>query len=113
MQYARLGDTGLLVSRLAFGAMTFGEAPAGTDQSAATQGAPRNNIRDILLDPETGLGDYSLLLDAGPKARLSSWARTVAFRSRAGALNRADRSPLLHRAALLYTRGPKARTKRP
>jgi aryl-alcohol dehydrogenase-like predicted oxidoreductase len=30
MQYARLGDTGLLVSRLAFGAMTFGEAAAGT-----------------------------------------------------------------------------------
>jgi aryl-alcohol dehydrogenase-like predicted oxidoreductase len=30
MQYARLGDTGLLVSRLAFGAMTFGEAPPGT-----------------------------------------------------------------------------------
>jgi len=24
MQYARLGDTGLIVSRLAFGAMTFG-----------------------------------------------------------------------------------------
>jgi translocation and assembly module TamA len=50
----------------------LGEAPAGTDQSAATQGAPRNNIRDILLDPETGLGDYSLLLDAGPKARFRS-----------------------------------------
>jgi aryl-alcohol dehydrogenase-like predicted oxidoreductase len=30
MQYARLGDTGLLVSRLAFGAMTFGEAASGT-----------------------------------------------------------------------------------
>lgn len=30
MHYTRLGDTGLLVSRLAFGAMTFGEAPAGT-----------------------------------------------------------------------------------
>jgi translocation and assembly module TamA len=29
----------------------------------------RDNIRDILLDPETYLGDYSLLLDAGPKAR--------------------------------------------
>jgi len=51
--------------------------------------------------------------DAGAKSRLSSWARTVAFRSRAEALDRADRSPLLHRAALLYTRGPKARTKRP
>ena len=34
MQYARLGDTGLLVSRLAFGAMTFGEAPAGTPFAA-------------------------------------------------------------------------------
>jgi hypothetical protein len=51
--------------------------------------------------------------DAGAKSRLSSWARAVAFRSRAEALQRADRSPLLHRAALLYTRGPKARTKRP
>ncbi len=27
MQYARLGNTGLIVSRLAFGAMTFGSAP--------------------------------------------------------------------------------------
>jgi len=27
MQYARLGDTGLIVSRLAFGTMTFGSAP--------------------------------------------------------------------------------------
>src|SRR5215831_18088019 len=27
MQYNRLGDTGLIVSRLAFGAMTFGSAP--------------------------------------------------------------------------------------
>jgi aryl-alcohol dehydrogenase-like predicted oxidoreductase len=26
MQYNRLGDTGLIVSRLAFGAMTFGSA---------------------------------------------------------------------------------------
>jgi aryl-alcohol dehydrogenase-like predicted oxidoreductase len=26
MQYARLGDTGLVVSRLGFGAMTFGQA---------------------------------------------------------------------------------------
>ena len=30
MQYNRLGDTGLLVSRLAFGAMTFGEAAEGS-----------------------------------------------------------------------------------
>ena len=30
MQYTRLGDTGLLVSRFALGAMTFGEAAAGT-----------------------------------------------------------------------------------
>jgi aryl-alcohol dehydrogenase-like predicted oxidoreductase len=34
MQYARLGDTGLLVSRLAFGAMTFGEAAAGSGFAA-------------------------------------------------------------------------------
>jgi len=33
------------------------------------EGAARENIRDILLDPDTHLGDYSLLLDAGPKAR--------------------------------------------
>ena len=30
MQYTRLGDTGLLVSRLAFGAMTFGDATEGS-----------------------------------------------------------------------------------
>lgn len=30
MQYTRLGDTGLLVSRLALGAMTFGEASEGS-----------------------------------------------------------------------------------
>ena len=30
MQYTRLGDTGLLISRFALGAMTFGEAAAGT-----------------------------------------------------------------------------------
>ncbi|MGH8314057.1 MAG: aldo/keto reductase, partial [Steroidobacterales bacterium] len=29
MQYARLGETGLVVSRLAFGSMTFGHATAG------------------------------------------------------------------------------------
>jgi translocation and assembly module TamA len=29
----------------------------------------RENIRDILLDPDTHLGDYSLLLESGPKAR--------------------------------------------
>jgi aryl-alcohol dehydrogenase-like predicted oxidoreductase len=29
MQYARLGDTGLVVSRLSFGAMTFGETGSG------------------------------------------------------------------------------------
>jgi len=29
MQYARLGDTGLVVSRLAFGSMTFGIVPSG------------------------------------------------------------------------------------
>ena len=46
--------------------------------------------------------------DAGTRSRLSSWARAVAFRSRAEALNRADRSPLLHRAALLYTRRSRA-----
>ena len=34
MQYARLGDTGLVVSRLSFGAMTFGE-PAGGGATAA------------------------------------------------------------------------------
>ena len=28
MQYARLGNTGLIVSRMAFGAMTFGSDPA-------------------------------------------------------------------------------------
>lgn len=49
--------------------------------------------------------------EAGAKSRLSSWARAVAFRSRAEALDRADRSPLLHRAALVYTRRSRARTK--
>lgn len=49
--------------------------------------------------------------DAGAKSRLSSWARAVAFRSRAEALDRADRSPLLHRAALLYTRRSRAGAK--
>jgi len=34
MRYARLGDTGLLVSRLAFGTMTFGEAAAGSGFAA-------------------------------------------------------------------------------
>jgi translocation and assembly module TamA len=47
----------------------LGAPPAGEDQSSATQGAARERIRDILLDPDTHLGDYSLLLDAGPKAR--------------------------------------------
>ena len=37
-------------------------------QPAEEEGGPRINIRDILLDPETERGDYSLLLDAGPKA---------------------------------------------
>ena len=42
-------------------------AQLGADSAEA--GAPRENIRDILLDPDTHLGDYSLLVDAGPKAR--------------------------------------------
>jgi hypothetical protein len=42
--------------------------------------------------------------EAGRRARIASWARSVAFRQRAEALDRADRSPLLHRAALLYAR---------
>jgi hypothetical protein len=42
--------------------------------------------------------------DAPAGARLSSWARSVAGRARAEALDRADRSPLLHRAALRYAR---------
>ncbi|HEY8519684.1 MAG TPA: aldo/keto reductase [Gammaproteobacteria bacterium] len=44
MQYARLGDTGLIVSRLAFGTMTFGSAPNSpfaavykVDQAAANE----------------------------------------------------------------------------
>lgn len=32
------------------------------------EGASRLNIRDILLDPDTQLGDYALLVDAGPRA---------------------------------------------
>ena len=32
-------------------------------------GAPREDIREIWLDPETRLGDYSLMVDPGPKAR--------------------------------------------
>ena len=32
------------------------------------EGASRINIRDILLDPDTRLGDYALLVDAGPRA---------------------------------------------
>ena len=32
------------------------------------EGAARINIRDILLDPDTRLGDYALLVDAGPRA---------------------------------------------
>src|SRR5690606_15157213 len=44
MQYAKLGDTGLIVSRLAFGTMTFGYAPNSpfasvhkVDQAAANE----------------------------------------------------------------------------
>ncbi len=32
------------------------------------EGASRINIRDILLDPDTQLGDYALLVDPGPRA---------------------------------------------
>jgi hypothetical protein len=51
--------------------------------------------------------------DAAARSRLSSWARAVAFRFRAQALDRADSSPLLHRAALFYTRRSRARSKQP
>jgi translocation and assembly module TamA len=37
--------------------------------SSGEDGAPREQIRDILLDPDTHLGDYALLVEAGPKAR--------------------------------------------
>jgi hypothetical protein len=50
---------------------------------------------------------------AAARSRVSSWLRSVAFRSRAEALDRADRSRLLHRAALLYTRRSRARTRKP
>ncbi len=34
----------------------------------AEEGGPREGIRDILLDPDTHLGDYSLFVDSGPRA---------------------------------------------
>jgi translocation and assembly module TamA len=41
---------------------------AALGEAAEEQGAPRLRIRDILLDPDTQHGDYSLQLDSGPKA---------------------------------------------
>jgi translocation and assembly module TamA len=35
---------------------------------AEEEGGPRVNVRDILLDPDTHRGDYSLLVDSGPRA---------------------------------------------
>jgi len=42
----------------------------GTDPSE--DGAGRANVRDILLDPDTHLGDYSLFVASGPRARFRS-----------------------------------------
>ncbi|HEY0114525.1 MAG TPA: BamA/TamA family outer membrane protein [Allosphingosinicella sp.] len=36
---------------------------------AEDESGTRTRIRDILLDPDTSLGDYALLVDSGPKAR--------------------------------------------
>ena len=51
--------------------------------------------------------------DATAGSRLSSWARSISGRARAEALDRADRSPLLHRAALRYARRPGTGKKAP
>jgi aryl-alcohol dehydrogenase-like predicted oxidoreductase len=45
MQYNRLGNTGLIVSRLAFGAMTFGE---GQGSMAAVAKVPEDNARELI-----------------------------------------------------------------
>jgi aryl-alcohol dehydrogenase-like predicted oxidoreductase len=41
MQYNRLGDTGLIVSRLAFGAMTFGSARGTVFEDIEGRSKPR------------------------------------------------------------------------
>ena len=53
MQYARLGDTGLVVSRLSFGAMTFGE----------TSGGPMASIHKV--DQSTADAMVGRAIDAG------------------------------------------------
>lgn len=48
MRYARLGDTGLIVSKLAFGAMTFGSHPSMPNVYKVDEGAARAMIEKSL-----------------------------------------------------------------
>ncbi|HEX8644466.1 MAG TPA: BamA/TamA family outer membrane protein [Allosphingosinicella sp.] len=61
---------------------------------------PELGVRDILLDPETGLGDYTLPLNPGPRARFGGFTTEgdLAFGPRhVGRLARFDRGDLYDR----------------
>ena len=61
---------------------------------------PEIGVRDILLDPETGLGDYTLPLEPGPRARFGGFTTEgdLAFGPRhVGVLARFDRGELYDR----------------
>ena len=61
---------------------------------------PEIGIRDILLDPETGAGDYTLPLNPGPRARFAGFTTdgTLAFGPRhVGVLARFERGDLYDR----------------
>jgi translocation and assembly module TamA len=69
--------------------------------SSGEEGAPRERIRDILLDPDTGRGDYTLLVDPGPKATfrniLSSGENPAFEQDHVELLARFDRGDLFDR----------------
>jgi aryl-alcohol dehydrogenase-like predicted oxidoreductase len=48
MEYVRLGNTGLIVSRLAFGVMTFGSVADASSPLAAVAKTPENEARNLI-----------------------------------------------------------------
>lgn len=93
MRYARLGDTGLIISRLALGAMTFGEASPGSplasvykvDQRGANELVARAldagvNFFDTADAYADGRSEEMLAKALGPRRRDVVIATKVGFR---------------------------------
>lgn len=92
MRYSRLGDTGLLVSKLAVGAMTFGQAEGAMASVAKLDQAGANNLISASLDAginffntadayTSGQSETMLAKALGPRRKDVVIATKVGFRT--------------------------------